>query len=368
MMRDLALGSRRLARQLSRPAFMISSPASTPPLVRWSWLRVAAMVVVVLGVPTLLALGPSPRQPFDEKLLHQIKKEQPQCVLLGDSMLETRIDPKVLNRVSGELCLVLSHSGSSSATWFLMLKNLISVQKPPPRTAIILFRNRQLTLPTHRTQGDYRRSMEPYMRGAEPVLEKLAGPVVKPTGPLDRLVQTVYPMERRRVTAQEKVQGWALDFVASSREYAEIHNHAKTLFGPRNLRVGTVVDEQKDGGSTSLDPNDHDFDAMVGASFLPHLLQIAREKGIQLVFYEVKRRPNANGRPGEESPTAPEYMQALRTYLEKEGARFFDETHEPDVTLDFYGSGDHVADAMMARYTELFWKKVGKLVSPEPAR
>ena len=81
-----------------------------------------------------------------------------------------------------------------------------------------------------------------------------------------------------------------------------------------------------------------------------------------------QRRPNASGRPDEESPTAPEYGRALRAYLEKQGARLFDETHEADVTLNFYGSGDHVADAMMARYTELFWQKVGKLVDPEPAR
>ena len=157
-------------------AFIFSAPSmefNTDPIptaVRWSWLG-CAMVVVVLGAPMLLVLGPAPRQPFDEKLLRLVKKEQPRCVLMGDSMLETRIDQKVLNRVSGQSCLVLSHSGSSSATWFLMLKNLVAVQATPPRSVIILFRNRQLTLPAHRTQGEYRRSMEPFMRDVEPVLE-----------------------------------------------------------------------------------------------------------------------------------------------------------------------------------------------------
>src|SRR4051812_39922002 len=152
---------------------MNRSPTLPLPAPRWSWLGVAAMAGVVLGVPMFLALGPAPRQPFDEKLLRLVHKEQPSCVLVGDSMLETRIDPKVLKRVSGEPCFVMSHSGSSSATWFLMLKNLIAVQTPPPRTVIILFRNRQLTLPAHRTQGEYRRSMEPYMRETEPILDQL---------------------------------------------------------------------------------------------------------------------------------------------------------------------------------------------------
>jgi hypothetical protein len=326
------------------------------------------MVVIVLGAPTLLTLGPAPRRPFDEKPLRIIKKEQPHCVLLGDSMLETRIDEKVLSRVSGQPCFVLAQPGSSSATWYLMLRNLIAVQTPPPRTVIILFRNRQLTLPAHRAEGEYRKSMEPYMRDAEPVLEKLVGTSQKSTGLLDRIVQTIYPMERRRERAQDKVQAWALDLVASSREYEEIHNAAKQLFSPKNLRVGNAIDEQKEGGASSLDPDNHEFAAMVGASFLPHLLEIAREKGIQLVFYEVKRRPNPDGSSGEESSTAEAYGQALRAYLEKAGARLFDETRESDVTIDFYGSGDHVAPAMMPRYTELFWQKVGKLVNAEAAR
>ena len=205
------------------------------------------------------------------------------------------------------------------------------------------------------------------MRGPEPVLEKLVGTVKKSTGPLDRLVQSVYPMDRRRETAQDKVQAWALDLVASSREYEEIHNSAKQLFSPKNLRIGTVVDEQKEGGATSLDPDDHEFGARVEASFLPQMLEIAQAKGIRLVFFEVKRRPNPDGSAGEESMTGPEYDRALRAYLDKAGARWFDETKEADITGEFYGSGDHVASSKMARYTELFWQKVGPLVEPKTA-
>src|SRR5262245_16354663 len=74
--------------------FMNESPLTNPPASRWTWFGVAAMVLVVLGVPTLLAFGPSPRRQFDDKLLKQISKEKPASVLIGDSMLETRIDGK----------------------------------------------------------------------------------------------------------------------------------------------------------------------------------------------------------------------------------------------------------------------------------
>src|SRR4051812_21298486 len=118
---------------------MNRNPPDPKPAARWSWLGVVAMGIIVLGVPTLLALGPAPRRPFDEKPLRLLKKEQPECVLLGDSMLETRIDEKVLSRISGRECVVMAQPGSSSATWYLMLKNLIAVQSQPPRTVIILY-------------------------------------------------------------------------------------------------------------------------------------------------------------------------------------------------------------------------------------
>lgn len=322
----------------------------------------------MLGVPTLLAFGPAPRRAFDEKPLRVLKKERPECVLLGDSMLETRIDQETMSRVSGRKCLVLAKPGSSSATWYLMLKNLIAVQSTPPQTVIVFYRNRQLTLPAHRAEGDYRKSMEPFMSASEPVLESLINQGKVVADPLERAVQAVYPTERRREQAQEKVQAWALDLVASSREYEVIHNDAKKLFSPKNLRGGTAVDEQKEGGLGSLDPDDHIFAEKVEASFLPRMLEIAREKKIQLLFFEVKRRPNPDGSPGEESATGDEYDAALHAYLEKAGARYFDETRETDITLDFYGSGDHVATAMMPRYTELFWQKIGKLVNPPTDR
>ncbi len=286
-------------------------------------------------------------------------------------------------RASIEACLIAyrvspvsfsARPGSSSATWYLMLKNLIATQPSLPRTVIILFRSRQLTLPSHRTQGEYRRSMEQYMRRifVEPLVEKLAGPDCGfPPRRLDRLVQAVaYPMERRRQSWRRRKckRGHSISSPAAANT-PRIHNDAKALFGPEKSAERRVQeDEPTDGGSTSLDPNDHVFDAMVDGSFLPHLLQIAGDKGIHLVFFEVKRRPYADGRPGEESPTAQEYTRALGAYLDQRGARLYDETHDRDVTLDFYGSGDHVRDEMIPRYTEIFWGKIAKLVHQEAAR
>jgi hypothetical protein len=326
------------------------------------------MVVVVLSLPTFFAFTPPAKLPFNDERTRTLSKERPQIVLLGDSMLESRIDPNLLSRLSGKRCSVVSRGGSSSATWYLMLKNIVAVQKHLPKTVIVLYRSRQLTLPAHRTAGSYRKAMEPFMLDSEPLLEKLIAPVSKARMTVAGVVQAIYPMDQWRDAARETMQAWALDFIASSREYQEIRSQAKQLFSTKHLRSGSAVDETGEGMLSSLDADDHLFAEHVETSFLPYMLAIARDAGIKMVFYKIKRRPKADGTTAEESRTIEDYDRALRTYLENAGAGLYDESNEQDVTQDFYASGDHVAESMVPRYTEIFWRNVGPLVNAEAGR
>lgn len=341
-------------------------PSAPPPA--WSWPKVAAMIALVLGLPVLFAHGVSARRAFDDAPLRLLRKTQPEIVLLGDSMLETRIDPPTLHRVSGRRCHVLAQPGTSSAVWYLEMKNILAPLDPPPRTVLVFFRSRQLTLPAHRTAGRYRKTIESFMQGGEPLFEKLTGePGQEAESWLDRLSLAVYPVQKRREAAQLKMQSVALDMAARGRDYVAIRAGAQQLFSAKQLRGDNEEDEQQEAGAHSLDADDHDFARAVGQSFLPAMLELARARGMQMVFFQVKRRPRSDGRLADESPTAPAYQQALRNYLEANDARFFDETRELDITRDFYGSGDHVSRKKSAEYTALFWRKIEPLVAP-PAR
>lgn len=334
------------------------SPAPARPA---SWLALAVIVAVVLGVPAFLDQGVPLRRQFNERPLRALEKARPRGVLIGDSMLGSRIDPPTLNALAGERWEVLAQPGGSSAIWFLMMKNLIAVQAPPPRTVIIFFRDRQITLPAHRTDGGYRKTIESYMRGDEPKVEALLRATAgRQRSWRQRLALAMYPVQWRREAWQDNVQRWSLDLVASSREYGKIRDDTRDIFGLQNLRQDSGLDfEREEGGPKGLDPDDHEFAAAVEESFLPAILGIARQKNIQLVLFRVKRQPRTADGAVKQSSTYPAYQEALRAYVEKAGAKFVDETIDPDVTLSFYGSDDHVAPAMMKPYTELFWRKVG---------
>ena len=332
------------------------------------WIGVALMVAVLLGTPMLLLRGSQAKRPFDHRAARTLAKERPEVVLIGDSMLETRIEPRRLNELAGRRCAVLEQSGSSSAMWFLMMKNLVAELEPPPRWVIVFFRDRQLTVPGHRTEGGYRSTMETYMRDTEPLVDALV-PRGR-TGPdrwLERASLAVWPMQHGRVMWGEKVQSWALDAVASSRDYQGIRDATRELFDLKKLRADSGYNESGGEGQQKLDDDAHDFATAVGRSFLPSTLAVTRERGIRLLFFRVKRKPLADGSPAKESPTLPAYVSELRAYLESAGAILVDESRDAGVTPDFYGADDHVAPRMQRRYTEHFWPRIRPVIEAAEA-
>ena len=85
---------------------------------RIGWSGVIAIAVAMFGLPAFLDQGTAPREPFDERPLHALEKARPRVLLIGDSMLETRIDPHEINKLASERWEVLSQAGSSSAICF----------------------------------------------------------------------------------------------------------------------------------------------------------------------------------------------------------------------------------------------------------
>ena len=332
------------------------------------WVGVALMVAVLLGTPMLLLRGSQAKRPFDERVGRRLAKERPEVVLIGDSMLETRIEPRRLNEVARRRCSVLEQSGSSSAMWFLMMKNLVAELEPPPRWVIVFFRDRQLTVPGHRTEGGYRPTMETYMRDTEPLVDALV-----PRGRtgadrwLERASLAFWPMQHRRDVWGGKVQNWALDAVASSRDYQGVRDATRELFDLKKLRADGGYNESAGEGEQKLDADAHDFATAVGRCVSAGHAGHRAGARHPAAFFRVKRKPLADGSLAKESPTLPAYVGELSAYLEGAGAFLVDESRDAGVTRDFYAADDHVTPRMQRRYTEHFWPRVRPVIEAAEA-
>jgi hypothetical protein len=91
-------------------AFPMTDPAAAPSSRARSigWFGVVGIVVKVLGVPAFLDQGAPQRRPFNERPLRVLEKARPRGVLVGDSMLGSRIVSEALNALAGERWEVLS--------------------------------------------------------------------------------------------------------------------------------------------------------------------------------------------------------------------------------------------------------------------
>ena len=63
--------------------------------------------------------GPRERQPFDAGRIADLARMNPGLVVIGDSMAGSRIDPALLDRLTGLRTAPLLYAGSGPAWWYL---------------------------------------------------------------------------------------------------------------------------------------------------------------------------------------------------------------------------------------------------------
>jgi hypothetical protein len=288
---------------------------------------------------------------FDARPLAELRARKPRYVLLGNSMLYTRIDPKLLEREIGQPVGFLARKGSASAVWYLMLKNYVADADLGACNVAIFFRETALTQPNLRL---WRRStLATLSREDDPTLEAVLA---------DR--GTSWQERTRRAAL-----AWA-DPIVWRASFRNAVNHLALRRRPGIAGVDTTVheirrinelfalddlrDDDGDEISGSGDPALFDFDARVEYSLLPHMLALANREGFKLWFIHVKRRPRGHGRPRVATPALEDYLQSLRAYVEGRNAGFIDLRETPHVTLAMYGRRDHIARKHRAAYTRMF--------------
>jgi len=315
-------------------------------------------VAVVLLLPVILGRTGLSRTPFDQSPTAELQKlnPPPKVVLIGDSMLGTRIVPEQLAKLSKSPVFVNILEGSASARWYLYLKNHLARSDVKPKQVVIFFRDRYLTDPAFRTSAQYQELLHASMLGEEPVVEKLLeGSDTSRFGWLAKFFEWLYPSQQLRDPVAEYVVERAQKLTENiTAEGEEFNNALDRTFDMDLLRPDTPSE------LASEDLNEAPFDASPEKSFLPHMVALAKENGWHLTFYRVKRRPQA-GNIREDEPELTEYMRDLRTYLNTNGATLVDVTSDETIGIAYYSDGDHVGEKMQGPYTVYFFERLKEL-------
>jgi hypothetical protein len=314
------------------------------------------LVSITLAVPALLGRGVLKADRFDESLVEDLNREKPQILLIGDSMLYTRLDLEALRqRATGHRISEYSVGGTATAAWYLYFKNVLLAAKRPPKTVVIFFRDDLWTQPHLRTTGARRDHLMELSRDLAGDLSIVPG-FASDSWSLDTLPGHLYPVVNFRNYLRQRLVLLTQDIVTGTGSKYPLLKARREMFDLGNLRADLPAElpDAAGDGSEALE-----FDAE--GTFLPGFFQLAREHGIRLVFYRVKRRPELNGMR-EETPELSRYIDGLRGWLEGQGGRLVDESGDPALTLDLYLDGDHLRESARPGWTKRFWDRLEPVI------
>lgn len=309
--------------------------------------RLVLFCAIVLASAALLVRPFTAKtERFDSALLKRIQARRPDFVLIGDSLLGYSIEPAVLEQSIGEKKVeLLWHGGAASAAWYLYLKNFVVGAGVHPRRVFIFIHDGVLTDARFRTTGKYAQQLQRLCRKEEPLLRELTKPTRQQRWWLPRLVATVFTADSNRAHYQEKLDRLIRRAVARNRNAArELEAKANQTFDVANVRADepVVTTEQE-----------KPFDSVVGTSFLPPILALARDNNFLITFVRPKKRPGPDAE-FDAKPTMQAYYSALRDYLAPSGCDIVDLTNDPAITSDMFVDSVHIAAPARSRYTTHF--------------
>jgi hypothetical protein len=294
-------------------------------------------------------------------ILENINSVQPQIVLLGDSTLVDAVDVALFEKKIGLITTSLERPGGASALWMLQLKNIILSAQARPAYVVVLFRGTMLTVPDFRTQGDY-----------FPVLDEIATPqdrwiynlaVHANRTDLERLLEIYLPLYKQRTAIYNAINDlgrYALPMLRYPLcDPACIDKVNLEVFHTRKNDM--LWDQRIAAAEEYLYQRDHlNFYGAVQRSFLPPMLQYARDNCVRMVFVDYKTRPQADN--ASSNPSLDAYTRDLAVYLREQGAAFIDFQKDARITPDFFKDSFHFADGKDQLFTPIFAAELQKII------
>jgi hypothetical protein len=302
---------------------------------------------------------PKQQYPIRKSMDNIMAKYRLDVVLLGNSMLIEGVEPQLFCQLTGASTTKFCLGGTASAWWYLVLKNVIAKAPHKPKVVVVFFRDHFLTDPSCRVSGKYMPDINEMVDGSEPLLDRLAY-----LGNMDRssywLLQNSSLMRQHDRICSEVAPFIKRKLVGPlvGRSVDEIENSLEKVFADKNLDQRLLTSRQLALESTK-DDTKYNFSEQLGGSFLPHMIDIAEDAGIQLVFVRVKRRRDLE--PNKEPQELTQYMKQLGSYLEKHNVPLLDFTNDDRLKLEHYAAGDHLN---RGKGRELFTRMVAQRMMP----
>ena len=313
-----------------------------------------------VGKPDETKRGPGADEIDGQAAIKELRAAQPEYIGIGNSMMFTRLGntPSAMSALTGRKFFFLYKAGSEASIWFLMLKNIVAASGVRPKAVFFFVRDNELTTPYIRRVRGY----SPYLRSLrgdqEPELDAFmfrtqSGAAM--VGRVDHWLESSYSFSESQERMTRGMTDLAMDIGGMGSGKKALRFALSSRFGLEHLRGDTGADRH---GEDALSLMTSGYEETVDQSLLPAMMRLAEKSGIKLLFFRVKKRPDAETHLPPEPGAMRDYADFLNRWLSERGGIFFDETYDTSIHLTDYLESNHIRPERMEWYRDYFWKRV----------
>ena len=284
----------------------------------------------------------------------EIQAQTPGIVLLGDSTLMFGVDEHSLETLLGENIYMIGYPGSTSAIWYLITEDIATESTYHPPYLVIFFRYTMLTTPEYGVTGRLLPDVDDFASQDDYLLLELA--YINPMNPVERFAERylpIYDQRQRILTSIEHVAKYVVvgNIVGEDRKAVDLA--MDYVFDYENLFMLNISEE------ILYTPEHMDFDRQINQSFLPEIIRLTRDNGIQLILVRVWTRPGSF--PGD--PDAMDaYSDSLGEYLKENNVILLDFSRDERLIKDYFYDDVHMTEEGMAVFTNLLAKALSPIL------
>jgi len=295
-------------------------------------------------------LGPSFKPSIRKDYQIYIEEQKPQVLLLGNSVLDVGLDETQFEQLTNQKPLKVSPMGTASAYWYLVIKNNIVTAGDPPKYLLIFFLDNLLTTPDLGVNGAYLPMIDELAGESETVLLQKA--YLNQLNPLEGYLDSHLSIFGERQTIMSRINSklkYTLPRLFQNCAQPCLDEALDVVFTEKNMLPDVIQKNPINLGRWS--GSEWDFNALVEKSFLPDIIQITREWGINLILVREKNSKVMTSQ--DESLDIRKYFQEMAEYLKKEGVPLLDFAHDPALTMDLFADEMHLTTQGRTVFTRL---------------
>jgi len=300
------------------------------------------------------SLGPQFTTTIRLDLQKPINIQQPQDILLGNSVIVNGLDPELFQSITGRRTVHFAFNGAASAYYYLILKNIIATAESSPEYVLLFFIDNWLTRPELMVSGGpFLQIMDEVAGAEETVLLRKA--YLNQLDPCMAYLDSHIMIFGERQTLKGKIDArlkyplsdWLMD---CGRDCLD--NALDTAFFYDNMFPAPDPAERYRDEWSGREWN---FKGRLADSFLPDIIEVARQHGLKLIF--VREKNSRFMTLEEETADMRRYFQDLSEYLYQQGIPLLDFAHDPALGVELFHDQMHFIPEARPVFTHLVAEK-----------